>query len=315
MRADDLSRMDLNLLFVFEAVMQERSVTRAAQRLNVSQSTISHALNRLRVVLKDELFIRGSGEMRPTPRAVALSTAVIPTLAHIRAALAPTEFNPAKAVHTFQIAMTDYVATLHLNRLVEIVRTRAPHVDLRIKLNVMQHAWSMLDKQEADLVVGMIDQPPDRFATELLYEDGVVVVMSPKNPLGKQPLTLESYAAGKHVYIPVDGIIPTHTGRIDRVLELKGLVRRHVLTVSQFALAPPIIFNTDYIMSIPRRLGVMCKTLHKLRVVELPLDLPLQPTRIIWHPHLGNGAANRWMNLILHEISSVNAGPNGAKRA
>ena len=97
MRADELARMDLNLLFVFEAVMQERSVTRAAQRLNVSQSTISHALNRLRVVLKDELFIRGSGEMRPTPRAVALSTAVIPTLAHIRAALAPTDFNPAKA--------------------------------------------------------------------------------------------------------------------------------------------------------------------------------------------------------------------------
>ena len=204
---------------------------------------------------------------------------------------------------------------MHLNRLVEVVRTRAPHVDLRIKLNVMQHAWSMLDKQEADLVVGMIDQPPDRFATELLYEDGVVVVMSPKNPLGKQPLTLENYAAAKHVYIPVDGIIPTHTGRIDRALELKGLVRRHVLTVSQFALAPPIIFNTDYIMSIPRRLGVMCKTLHKLRVVELPLDLPLQPTRIIWHPHLGNGAANRWMNQVLHEISSLNSGPNGAKRA
>jgi DNA-binding transcriptional LysR family regulator len=170
MRTDDLARMDLNLLFVFEAVMQERSVTRAAQRLNVSQST-----------LKDELFIRGSGEMRPTPRAIALSTAVIPTLAHIRAALAPTDFNPAKAVHTFQIAMTDYAATLHLNQLVQTVRARAPNVDLRIKLNVMQNVWSLLDKQEADLVVGMIDQPPDRFATELLYEDGVVVVMSPTN--------------------------------------------------------------------------------------------------------------------------------------
>jgi DNA-binding transcriptional LysR family regulator len=204
---------------------------------------------------------------------------------------------------------------LHLNNLVEVVRTRAPNVDLRIKLNVMQHAWGMLDKQEADLVVGMIDQPPDRFATELLYEDGVVVVMSPKNPLGKQPLTLESYAAAKHVYIPVDGIIPTHTGRIDRALELKGLVRRHVLTVSQFALVPPIIYSTDYIMSIPRRLGEMCKTLHKLRVVELPLDLPLQPTRIIWHPHLGNGAANRWMNQVLHEISAAGSGPNGAKKS
>ena len=304
MKADDISRMDLNLLFVFEAVMQERSVTRAAQRLNVSQSTISHALNRLRTVLKDELFIRGSGEMRPTPRAVALSTAVIPTLTHIRAALAPTEFNPVKAQRTFQIAMTDYFATLHLNELVNVVRVRAPNVDLRIKLNVLQQAWAMLDKQEADLIVGMIDQPPDRFATELLYEDGVSVVMSPDNPLGRKPLTLESYAAAKHVYIPVDGIMPTHTGRIDRLLEIKGLVRRHVLTVSQFALAPPIIAETDYIMSIPRRVGEMCGSRYKLRVLDCPVELPPQPTRVVWHPQLGNDGANRWMIEVLHEIAS-----------
>jgi DNA-binding transcriptional LysR family regulator len=304
MKADDISRMDLNLLFVFEAVMQERSVTRAAQRLNVSQSTISHALNRLRTILKDELFIRGSGEMRPTPRAIALSTAVIPTLIHIRAALAPTEFIPTKAQRTFQIAMTDYFATLHIDSLVKIVRERAPNVDLRIKLNVLQMAWAMLDKQEADLIVGMIDQPPDRFASELLYEDSVVVVMSPKNPLGKTPLSLEHYAAAKHVYVPVDGIIPTHTGRIDRILEMKGLVRRHVLTVSQFALVPSIIAETDYIMSLPRRVGEMCGARYKLKVVECPVDLPLQPTRVVWHPQLGNHGANRWMIHMLHEVVS-----------
>jgi DNA-binding transcriptional LysR family regulator len=309
MKAADISRMDLNLLFVFEAVMQERSVTRAAQRLNVSQSTISHALNRLRTVLKDELFIRGSGEMRPTPRAVALSTAVIPTLTHIRAALAPTEFNPAKAQRTFQIAMTDYFATLHLDDLVQIVRAQAPGIDLRIKLNVLQQAWAMLDKQEADLIVGMIDQPPDRFATELLYEDGVAVVMAPGNPLAKKPLTLESYAAAKHVYIPVDGIIPIHTGRIDRALEMKGLVRRHVLTVSQFALAPSIIASTDYILSCPRRAGEMCSSRYKLRVVDCPVELPLQPTRVVWHPQLGNDGANRWLTQVLHEVVSKRAKP------
>ena len=302
MKGEDLSRIDLNLLFVFEAVMQERSVTRAAQRLNVSQSTISHALNRLRLVLKDELFIRGSGEMRPTPRAVALSTAVIPTLTHIRAALAPTDFNPARAQGTFQIAMTDYFATLHLEDLVDAVRARAPGVNLRIKLNVLQQAWAMLDKQEADMIVGMIDQPPDRFATELLYEDGVAVVMSPKNPLAKKPLTLETYAAAKHVYIPVDGIIPTHTGRIDRALEMKGLVRRHVLTVSQFAMAPAIIAGTDYILSCPARAGEMCGSRYKLKVVDCPVELPLQPTRVVWHPQLGNDGAIRWLIQVLQEV-------------
>ena len=307
MKAEDLSRIDLNLLFVFEAVMQERSVTRAAHRLNVSQSTISHALNRLRTVLKDELFIRGSGEMRPTPRAVALSTAVIPTLAHIRAALTQTEFNPAKAQGTFQIAMTDYFATLHLDDLVDIVRARAPGVNMRIKLNVLQQAWSMLDKQEADLIVGagsMVDQPPDRFATELLYEDRVAVVMAPNNLLSKKPLTLETYAAAKHVYIPVDGIIPIHTGRIDRALEMKGLVRRHVLTVSQFALAPSIIASTDYILSAPRRVAEMCGARYKLKVVDCPVELPLQPTRVVWHPQLGNDGANRWLIQVLHEIAA-----------
>jgi DNA-binding transcriptional LysR family regulator len=221
--------------------------------------------------------------MRPTPRAIALSTVVIPTLTHIRAALAPTEFNPAKAKRTFQIAMTDYFATLHIDSLVKIVRERAPNVNLRIKLNVLQLAWAML---------------------ELLYEDSVVVVMSPKNPLGRNPLSLEHYAAAKHVYVPVDGIIPTHTGRIDRILEMKGLVRRHVLTVSQFALVPSIISETDYIMSIPRRVGEMCGARYRLKVVECPVDLPLQPTRVVWHPQLGNDGANRWMIQMLHEAVS-----------
>ena len=181
---------------------------------------------------------------------------------------------------------------------------RAPNMDLRIKLNLLQQAWAILDKQEADLIVGMIDQPPDRFASELLYEDSVVVVMSPQNPLARRPLTLESYAAAKHVYIPVDGIIPNHTGRIDRILEIKGLVRRHVLTVSQFALAPPIIADTDYIMSIPRRAGEMCSSRYKLKVVDCPVELPLQPTRAVWHPQLGNDGANRWLLQSLHEVVS-----------
>lgn len=304
MKFGHLPRIDLNLLFVFEAVMQERSVTRAAQRLNVSQSSVSHALNRLRAELNDELFVRGTGEMRPTPRAIALAASVVPTLMHIRAALSPSDFVPAKAVHTFQIAMTDYAAMLLLERLVKTVRSQAPSVNLKIKLNVMQDVWSLLDKQEVDLLVGMVISPPDRFANELLYEDGIVVVMSRQNPLSRRPMSLEGYAAAKHVYIPVDGVIPVHTGRIDRLLELKGLVRRHVLTVSQFALAPPIIQQTDYIMTIPRRLGEMCRSRYKLRVMECPVQLPPQPTRVVWHPQLGNHSANRWMIGTLREVSA-----------
>jgi DNA-binding transcriptional LysR family regulator len=300
-----LPRLDLNLLFVFEAVMQERSVTRAAHRLNVSQSTVSHALNRLREALNDEMFIRSTGEMRPTPRAIALAASITPTLTHIRAALAPAEFVPAKAVHTFQIAMTDYAATLFLEKLTKLVRVRAPHVNLTIKLNVMQNVWNMLDKQEVDLLVGMVESAPDRFATELLYEDGIVVVMSPKNALAKRPLTLEAYTAAKHVYIPVDGLIPVHTGRIDRLLEAKGLVRRHVLTVGEFALAPPIIADTEYIMTIPRRVGEMCRSVYKLKVQECPVDLSLQPTRMVWHPQLGNHSANRWLMQMFREIANA----------
>ena len=99
------------------------------------------------------------------------------------------------------------------------------------------------------------------------------------------------------------------------MLELKGLVRRHVLTVSQFALAPPIIFDTDYVMCIPRRVGEMCSELYKLKVVTCPVELPLQPTRIVWHPQLGNDAANRWMIQILHEIANQPAKGPAPKRA
>lgn len=305
MKLRNLPRIDLNLLFVFEAVMQERSVTRAAQRLNVTQSSVSHALNRLRAELNDELFVRGTGEMRPTPRAAVLAASVIPTLMHIRAALAPSDFVPGKAAHTFQIAMSDYTATLLLEKLVKAVSSRAPGINLKIKLNVIQDVWSMLDKQEVDLVVAMVVSPPDRFANELLYEDDAIVVMSRTNPLTRRKLTLESYAAAKHLYVPVDGIIPTHTGRIDRLLEMKGLVRRHVLTVNQFALAPPIIQQTDYLMSLPRKLGELCRTRYRLRVVECPFVLPPQPTRVIWHPQLGNHSANKWLIGVLREVCAT----------
>jgi DNA-binding transcriptional LysR family regulator len=304
LKVSHLPRIDLNLLFVFEAMMQERSVTRAAQRLCVSQSSVSHALNRLRATLKDELFIRGTGEMRPTPRAIALAVSVTPTLMHIRAALSPAEFDPATAVHTFQIAMTDYAATLLLEKLAKAVRSKAPDVNLKINLNVMKDVWSLLDKQEVDLMVGMVPTPPDRFASELLYEDGIAVVMSRDNPLGKRKLALEAYAAAKHVYIPVDGVMPVHTGRIDRALELKGLVRRHVLTVGQFALAPPIVQQSDYIMTIPKRVADMCRARYRLKAMECPVKLPLQPTRIIWHPQLGNHSANRWMIRTLREVAA-----------
>jgi DNA-binding transcriptional LysR family regulator len=300
MRPAHFPRLDLNLLLVLEALMQERSVTRAAQRLSITQSAVSHSLNRLRHVLNDELLVRGPGEMRPTTRAIELFASTTQALAQLRSAFSPALFDPVTAVRTFRLGMTDYAATFLLEKLSSAVRERAPHVDLKVSLNIVQEAWNLLDSQEIDLLIGMVPKMPDRFESLPLYDDGAAVLMAQHHPLAGRALTLEEYAAAKHVFVPFDGI---GTGAIDRMLQRKGLSRRHVLSVNQFALVPPIIRDTDYIVSVPSRLAHSCRAKYRLWATPCPFNYTPITTHMVWHRQLGNHAANRWLQALLQEVS------------
>lgn len=168
----DLSRVDLNLLVVFDALMAERQVTRAAAQVRLTQPAVSHALRRLRHLFDDELFTRGPGGMQPTQRAQDLHVPVRAALAHVRAALGSrTSFDPATARRRFRLAMTEVMTLEVLPRLVSLVRQRAPGVDLAILGSGAGEAGEMVAAGAADIGLGVLPQLPDGLLSQELYTD------------------------------------------------------------------------------------------------------------------------------------------------
>jgi DNA-binding transcriptional LysR family regulator len=297
----DASRVDLNLFSVFDALMSERSVTRAAARLNLSQSAVSHSLARLRVITKDELFIRSSGEMRPTSRASELWRPIQSALTEIRKAISQTEFEPASASVTFKIAMTGYAATTLADRLFDDVQKEAPNCALEIEIvgRDLERTFMLLDDQKADLFVGICSEPPGRLGYEALFSESFSCILRPGHALAGATLTAKEYADAIHLVVPLS----VHgTGAVDHELAKLNLKRRVRMVVNQFALAPPIILNSDLISVVPERVARLCQERFGLAVASFPLEIPPAATRVVWHSQLGNNASNRWIRSLLRRI-------------
>jgi len=175
---------DLNLLVVFDAVMQDQNVTRAGQRIGLSQPAMSHALNRLRDLLKDELFVRTPSGMRPTPRAEQLAALLRQALSELQRALQPETFVPATADRRFALALNNYAAVVVAPPLVAAVSKAAPSVQLDIRPSGTMDLLESLDRGELDLVIGSLDRVGERFAATPLLEDEFVLVMRHSHPAG-----------------------------------------------------------------------------------------------------------------------------------
>src|SRR6185437_4271505 len=190
--------LDLNLLRVFEALMEERSATRAGSRLGLTQSAISHALNRLRYVLKDELFVRGPDGMQPTERAAEIAPRLRQGLLQLQLALAPSEFIPDQTDRRFTIACTEYAGAVLIPPLIARLRQEAPHAALSI-LPSNQGVAETLRCGRADLAIGSFRRFPDWFESERLLQEDRVWVVSADNPAIAGKLTLERLAELPHL--------------------------------------------------------------------------------------------------------------------
>src|SRR3569833_1290582 len=161
--------LDLNLLRIFDVVLEERSVTRAGARLGLTQSAVSHALNRLRYTLGDELFVRGPAGMQPTPRASEIAPRIRAGLAQLQAALAPAEFDPAQSNRCFVIAAGAYVASVLMPAVAARIEAEAPHASIRLR-NLEGPIGEELDTGRCDLAITMFGRTPARFATERVFD-------------------------------------------------------------------------------------------------------------------------------------------------
>ena len=299
-----LRALDLNLLKVFDVVMAERSLTRAAQLLSITQPAVSNALRRLRDALGDELLVRKGRVLEPTTRAQELWPAVRDTLQRLQNALVPNVFDPATAATTFVLTMADATAAELMPPLVELITAQAHHVSLRVVPLTTRDPRHLLDQGHADLAIGnfpavMADLTARAQAGETvsflhhrLFEGEYVCVMRKGHPLAKGPLTLKRYCDARHMLVSFSG---RAYGFIDQALSAMGRSRRVVLTVNQFFTAGKIVAHSDLLTVLPRHFVNVTGFADQFVLRELPFVPPAIQVDALWHQRQDTSSAHTWL--------------------
>jgi DNA-binding transcriptional LysR family regulator len=279
----DLSRIDLNLLVLFEAVLQTRHVGRAAAHVNLTPSAISHGLGRLRRLLNDPLFLRTPRGVVPTERANALAAPIADILARVRGVVAVAEpFDQARSRRRFTIGAPDGASAVLLSPLLTALRRSAPGIDIGLRQllpargeTTGERAWlgalAELEARAMDVAIIPTDRVPPRFHRRLLYAEEFVVAMRAGHPYAGRP-HLDRYCAMQHVVVSLEG---DPKGFVDRALAGRGRARRVVLTVPHFMLALAAVADSDLLTVLPRRFAAR----HAARLGVVTLEMPFTVER------------------------------------
>jgi DNA-binding transcriptional LysR family regulator len=299
-----ISAIDLNLVVVLRALLDERSVSRAARRLRLSQSATSHALGRLRDVVNDPLFVRTRTGLVPTARAEAMHASLRTSLDALDAALfAHAPFDPAKVKRTFHIRPSDYAECLLMPPLVERLAAVAPGVDIFARSTTTEPAIA-LEQGELDLLI----QPPRTgeqtggFHMQKLWDERFVGLVRHDHPLTRGRMTIERFTKAKHVLVAPRG--QRGGGAIDDALRQRGLERRIVFTTPSFLAAPQVVAATDLVMILPARLAAVLARSLRLAQFEPPVELPGFEMAMFWHARHDSDPAHAF---IREEIARVAA--------
>lgn len=300
--------LDLNLLRVFDEVMAERSLTRAARNLSLTQPAVSNALRRLREALGDELVRRSGAGMEPTPRALALWPSVREALRSLQASLAPSVFDPAGATTTFVLALADATAATVSPGLVQTLETAAPGVSLRLMPLTTRDPRRLLDDAAADLAVGYFpavladltarEQAGETvsFSHQRLYGGEYVCAMRRGHPLARGVLTLDRYCEARHLLVSFSG---RPWGFIDEALASLDRRRRVVLTVNQFFTAGRVVTHSDLLTVLPRHFVGQTGMASELVLRELPFEAPPVHVEALWHRRTQHSNAHQWLRQAL----------------
>ena len=304
--------LDLNLLKVFDEVMAERSLTRAARNLALTQPAVSNAVRRLRDALGDELVRRQGQGLEPTPRALTLWPSVREALQQLESAIVPSTFEPAKANSTFVLAMADATAAELMGGMASRLQQAAPGVSLRVVPLTTRDPRRLLADGVADIALGYFPAvltdltaraqsgESVTFGHQRLYAGEYVCVMRRGHPLEHAPLTLDTYCQARHLLVSFSG---RPYGFVDEALSSIGRQRRIVLTVNQFFTAGRVVVNSDLLTVLPRHFVPTTGMTEQLVLRELPLDVPPVHVEALWHRRMQYDAAQAWLRDELLQVA------------
>ncbi|MFS2137940.1 LysR family transcriptional regulator [Duganella sp. Dugasp56] len=291
----DLHGIDLNLLVAFDALICERNVTRAGVRIGRTQPAMSAALARLRLLLKDELFVRSAAGLQPTPRALELAAPLGEALASIQRTLDFTQdFDPSRSTVRFTLGLSDHPAFVMLPSLQKRLAQLAPGITLRIKsFSAREDAVSLLDAGEVDAAVGVPGGATPRIPTMPLFEERFVCVMRKGHPLAKKRMSLKGFLACQHLLVSPEG---DGVGHVDVRLAQLGHKRDIAITLPQMYAAPAIVAHSDLLATLMEGVVQASGLRGKLAVLPLPqLDLAPVPFVLHWHRRNDAHPAQRWL--------------------
>jgi len=299
----NLRTFDLNLLVAFDVLMRELNVTRAAEQMFVTQSAMSHILNRLRQKLDDPLLVKTPAGMKPTERALALIEPVRGLLAELEQLIQPPlEFEAGISQRSFAIAATDYLEFLLIPALSGLINQIAPGIDIHVKRTETAFPVAQLENGSLDVVLGFesVLDPPAQLHCQKLFDDEMVCVVRQNHPVIRSAPSLEQYIAVPHMLISWKG---SPAGIIDQYLQELGVERRIKLIVPNFLSAPLIVAQTDMILSLPYKLAKRFTTFVPLEIFPVPLNLPNYDFVMIWHPLQDKDPAHLWLRDKITAIS------------
>lgn len=296
--------IDLNLLKLIPILAEERSVTRAAERLFISQSACSHALNRLREELDDPLFVRTSQGMEPTPRARALIPLILRSLANLERGLkAGHGFDPATAARTFYIGAVDYFEFLGLPRLVSQFKTTAPNVRLSVDILAEKIQHEGVESGQLDVFVGIdgLQYVPHYFNKRVWLHDRFVAITALHRQDLPSTLSLRQFLAEPQIHLPA---VSSGADLIERWLSERHLSRTLATVVQSYAVGGRVVAASGYLMCVPYLIAEELVRMLPLRILELPDGAPDMTLSILSHSLYDHQPDIRWL---IEQISQCTA--------
>ena len=304
--------LDLNLLRVFDEVMAEKSLTKAARNLSITQPAVSNALRRLRETLGDDLVRREGHGITPTPFALALWPNVRQALDQLQSALVPQQFIPAESRNAFVLAMADATAAELMGGLGQELEHHAPKVSIRVLPLTTRDPRNMLNDGVADLALGYFPavladltakaQSGEALAFEhhRLYDGEYVCVMRRDHPLAQKNIELDEFCNARHLLVSFSG---RPYGFIDEALASIGRQRHVVMTVNQFFTAGRVVVNSDLLTVLPRHFVPTTGIAKELFMCELPFKVPTLHVDALWHRRKHAQSDHLWLREVLINIA------------
>ena len=291
--------MDIKLLFAFLALMRERSVSRAAERLGISQPTLSHSLNKLRELFDDPLLLRSRGGMIPTQRALRLQPSVETLVDNYKSLIKATHpFNPKNSTRTFVLTAPEHAEHMLIPLVIRKIRVQAPGIRIVVRAPDPDQAYELLERGEIDLRIAWLFKPAPSLRSFHLFQDQISYIADRDHPILRGKLNLTDFISLPHARTESAGTRTTHLV-INHAIE--RLQKKLLLTfqLQNFMTVPMALQGTDIIAAVPRGLAIRLAEKHALQILEPPLKLPKINYSAYWHERNQRDLGHRWLRQVV----------------